>query len=140
MQRPRRITLVGGLALLYGVGSLLAKILAVSSPQSVVRLAEWTDQMQPEAILALPLAVHLLHGLVGSIVWMAGGFYLLKGRNWSRWLCLVWSAGVLLLTFLSVGPGVSFYLKSATWMLLCSLLLGGRSGAYFHRQNAADGT
>jgi hypothetical protein len=77
------------------------------------------------------LWLHVLHGLIGSVVWVVAGIFLWKGRNWSLWLMLFWGLTVLLLTFSVYAYSGSFLWKCGTYLILIHFLLKRSSREYF---------
>jgi hypothetical protein len=80
MKRPFEVTFLGGLFIVVGLGSTVFHL--------------WTGPIDRWTILIVA---------VGAAA-VVGGIFLLLGRNWARWLVLVWlAAHVLISAFESVS-------------------------------------
>ena len=131
MSRPYSVTIIAVIAVIVGLYSLASKLFVVISPETYHLFLEFGEAVNAQALARLPVEVHLWHGLIGSIVWIVSGVYMLRGKNWARLLALLWGLTALLLTFIVVGFSLSFYLKSATYLLMLYLLTRRRCLAYF---------
>jgi hypothetical protein len=123
MSRPHSVTIIAVAAIVVGL----------FSPETYRLFLDFGEAMNAQALVRLPVEVHLGHGLIGSIVWIFSGAYMLRGKNWARWLALFWGLTALLLTFIVAGFSLSFYLKLATYLLMLYLLTRRRCLAYFQR-------
>jgi len=133
MSRPHSVTIIAVAAIVVGLYSLVTKIFVVISPETYRLFLDFGEAVNTQALVRLPVEVHLGHGLIGSIVWIVSGVFMLRGKNWARWLALFWGLTALLLTFIVAGFSLSFYLKSVTYLLMLYLLTRRRCLAYFQR-------
>ena len=133
MSRPHSVTIIAVVAIVVGLYSLVTKVFVVISPETYRLFLDFGEAINTQAPVRLPVEVHLGHGLIGSIVWIVSGVYMLRGRNWARCLALFWGLTALLLTFIVAGFSPSFYLKSATYLLMLYLLSRQRCLTYFQR-------
>jgi hypothetical protein len=133
MSRPHSVTIIAVIAIVVGLYSLVTKVFVVISPEAYRLFLDFGEAVNTQALVRLPVEVHLGHGLIGSVVWIFSGAYMLRGKNWARLLALFWGLTALLLTFIVAGFSLSFYLKSATYLLMLYLLTRRRCLAYFQR-------
>ena len=131
MSRPLSLTIIAILSVLYGSLSLIPKLLFVIPSEQGALAHQLLEAMSSSGVVALPSRLHVAHGIAGSFVWMIAGIYLWKGRNWSRWLMLVWGMTVLLLTLSAYGYSGPFPLKCGTYLVLLYFLFRSRSSHYF---------
>jgi uncharacterized membrane protein len=75
-QRPRSITIISWIFIVFGIIALVFGLLP-HADLSAQRLAELTSHWY----------VH-----VSRILMLAGGVFMLYGFNWARWLVVVWIA------------------------------------------------
>ena len=105
MKRPAEVSIIGWLFIGVGVAGLAYQILRF--PRDV-----WT----------------LLISLVGVIA-VVSGVFLLKGRNWARWLLLSWLAvHVVISAFHSVSDSLAHAVLLA---VIAYVLLASAASVYF---------
>ena len=129
--RPYSLSAISILAVVYGVLSVIPKIAFLVSAEHAEWDREFMQTLLSSGPIPLPLWLHFLHGLIGSVVWVVAGIFLWKGRNWSRWLMLFWGLTVLLLTFAVYAYSGSFLWKCGIYLLLLYILLKRNSREYF---------
>jgi len=81
-KRPRSITVISWIFIAVGVISLIGGLLPPSDPVKAQRIAELEAQRPFQHAL-----VHLVHAAA-----IVGGAFMLRGRNWARWLLVGWIA------------------------------------------------
>ena len=133
MSCPLSVTIIAIMAIIVGLYSLATKIFVLISPETLWLFLEFGEAANAQALVRLPVEIHLGHGLIGSVVWIVSGGYMLWGKNWARLLALWWGLTALLVTFIVVGFSLSFYLKSATYLLILYLLTRRPSLVFFRR-------
>jgi hypothetical protein len=74
-QRPRSITIISWIFIIFGSISLLSGLLPFGEITVAQRIAELKGHWM----------VHL-----SRILAVVGGVFMLYGRNWARWLIVVW--------------------------------------------------
>src|SRR5579863_4663629 len=105
MKRPFEVTFIGGLFIVVGLGSTVFHL-------STGPIDRWT----------------ILIVAVGAAA-VVGGIFLLLGRNWARWLVLVWlAAHVLISAFESVSDALAHAVLLA---VIGYLLWWSATGKYF---------
>lgn len=111
MRKPLDITIVAVLFICIGVGSLL---------YGAIRFA--TDRDLPD--LAVVAASALLA--------ICAGAYLLRGRDWARWLCAGWLAFHVVLSL--VHSGARLAVHAALFLAISLLLFRPAASGYFRRE------
>lgn len=137
MSRPKSVTIISILAIIFGLYSLAVKIFVVSSTERYQQFLEFAEALNSKAIVSLPVEVHLAHGLIGSFMWIVSGIFMLKGKNWARLLALFWGFTVLVLTFFVGGFSILLYLKSAMYLILLYFLTHEKCLVYFQGKEQA---
>jgi hypothetical protein len=137
--RPFSLSAISILAVLYGALSLIPKISFLISSEQAEWARELVRTMSSSGPIPLPSWLHVLHGLIGSVVWVVAGIFLWKGRNWSRWLVLFWGLTVLLLTFSVYAYSGPFLWKFGTYLMLIYYLLKKNSREYFEARVTSKG-
>lgn len=66
-----------------------------------------------------------------SLLAAVAGIFILLGRNWARWLALVWMAGHVAISFFDSWQEVTMH--AVIFLLIAYILLSSAAGAYFHR-------
>ena len=97
-------------------------------------ISQLTMQDNPVAqqILAespLPASVHMILGIIGSIVGAVSGYGVLKGMNWSRFLYVGWSV---------VGMIIGLLTTPFTSIMVLSLVFLGVFAFFLFRPAAND--
>lgn len=110
-KRPLSITVVAGLYLLVGVIGFAAHL---SEP--LARRAFQSDDAWIE---------------ITELVAVACGVFLLRGRNWARWLALAWMAFHVVISFFDSLQKVAIH--SLFFVLIAYFLFRPQSTAYFQR-------
>lgn len=131
MTRPFSLSAVSILAVLYGTLSFIPKIWFLISLEQAGWTRELMNTISSSGPIPLPSWLHVLHGLIGSVIWVVARIFLWKGKNWSRWLMLFWGLTVLLMTFSVYAYSGSFLWKCVTYLLLSYFLLKRSSREHF---------
>jgi len=134
--RPRTITWIAWLAILYGVVTLGQKMFVTVSPEASALTREFFDKLNQNALVRLPFEAHMAHGVASSIVFAVAGIFMLLGRNWARLLLLLWPLTALALTFIVSGFSLSLGLKTVTYGTLAFFLLRPATAEYFQQMSA----
>jgi hypothetical protein len=117
------VTAIAVIAIVIGIYSLSSKLFILVSPEGLALFQSLVDEIDEGVPVRLPITFHLTHGAFGSLVWILSGYYLIQGGNWARYLALLWGLSVVALTFVSVGFSLSFWLKTATYVMMAYLLM-----------------
>jgi hypothetical protein len=88
-RRPIAITLIGWLFILVGCGSLVSHVWRFTG--DIAR--DGTRAASAQAIRDLAYAN------ISAVVALVAGVFLLRGRNWARWLCVIWLGFHVLLSY-----------------------------------------
>jgi hypothetical protein len=136
LPRPLSVTIISALVIVYGLYTLALKVTLVSSPEAYAMFEQLIESYNAEAAVKLPLAFHLTYSFLGSVAFLVAGVFMLMGRNWARWLLLLWGLATLALTLALAGFSLPMYLKTATYLVFLYLLLRKNSVAYFKGEAA----
>ncbi|HBK47659.1 MAG TPA: hypothetical protein DDZ67_14760 [Xanthomonadaceae bacterium] len=104
-QRPTSVTVVASLLIALAVISLPMLALSALMPNA----------RQIMELNALPVPLQLAMGIGGIAIQIVVGVAALKGRNWGRWLYVVWQASMLVVQLftspmkLMLIPGALFF-------------------------------
>jgi len=71
---------------------------------------------------------------ISAVLALLGGFFMLRGANWGRWLVLIWMALHVVLSIFH--KPVELAIHSLMLVLLIALLLFGSGGRYFAKRTA----
>jgi len=81
--RPASVTIIGIIVLVLGMTGGISAIL---------RLVLHSDVMRQEiAKNGLPISLQYAISIVGPLVYLTGGYYLLRVLNWARYLYFTWT-------------------------------------------------
>ena len=136
MKRPRRITVAGWFFIIYAVLSFIPKVMVFFSPEFYDTAKDLIKSLEGNSILNIPFSVQLAHAMLGSVVMLVSGVYLLNGRNWARVTLVIWMLSVFIITILITGIVFTFYTKSLFAAIIIWLLYSKKSNYYFHSNNA----
>jgi hypothetical protein len=115
-KRPRSITIIGWLFIVFGSISLLSGLVPFGDITLAQRLAELKGHWM----------VHLLR--LAAIV---SGVFMLYGFNWARWLLVVWIAFHIVLSALHSPLQLLIHISIFTVILF--FLFRRQASAYFSR-------
>jgi hypothetical protein len=113
-KRPIVVTLVGLLYIAVGLGAGVSHLIGFKVQHPFQFDIVWAEATELLAILS--------------------GVYMLRGRNWARWLALAWIAFHVLLSALGMLPGLVVH--SLFLVVLAYLLFRPASGRYFRGASA----
>ena len=102
MQRPRSITIISWLFIIFGTIALLSGLLPLGELTNAQRVADFKSHWM----------VHL-----SRILAVVSGVFMLYGHNWARWLLVVWIA------FHIVLSGLHSMLQLLMHVLIFSVIL-----------------
>jgi hypothetical protein len=109
IKRPIPVTVVGWLYVLVGVGSTTFHILEF--------------RKHPPTLLAAT-------GICGlGVAALIAGIFLLRGKDWARWLALLWMAFHVAVSALNSRD--MLLMHAALFLLFLYILLGREARAYF---------
>lgn len=130
LSRPLSISVIAVLLVLYGLITLVPKIVLLVSPEIYERSAEFTGAMTSGGLIQLRFDLQIAYSFLASLILVVAGVFLWRGRNWARWLALGWMALSLGFTFLLVGPVVSFFIKIPLYLVLAYFLTTRKASAF----------
>lgn len=130
MRRPLSISIIAVLLVLYGLVTLVPKVVLLLSPEVYRNTADLTGAMTSGGFIRLGFAFHVVYSFLASLITVVAGVFLWRGRNWARWLALAWMALSLGLVFLLLGPVTSFYIKIPLFLVMAYFLTTRRAAAF----------
>jgi hypothetical protein len=114
-KRPIPLIIVSVAFIAIGVGGLFKGVWPVVKGGTAIGSHELTD-----SVLVT----------VSGILALLSGVFMLRGANWARWLCVVWMALHVVLSFFH-SP-IELAIHSAMLVILVLVLFWGRTSTYFH--------
>ena len=118
-RRPRPITIISWFFIIFGVIALISGLL----PYHEMNMAQGIADLKRHWM------VHL-----SRILMIVAGVFMLKGRNWARWLLVVWMAFHIVISALNGMLMLSMHV--VIFSLILYFVFRRQSSAYF----AADNT
>ena len=115
--RPRSITIIGWIFIVFGSMSLLSGLLPFGEITLAQRVAELKGHWM----------VHLLR-----ILAIVAGVFMLRGRNWARWLLVVWMLAHLIISALHSLP--ELLLHAVIFTVIFYFLFRHDASAYFGKE------
>lgn len=131
MKRPITLTILAWFLIIYSALTLVTKVFIVINPEAYKLAQDLSDNLNNQALIPVSFHLQLMHALIGSILIILAGIFILKGHRWSRVLLFVWMVSVLIITFLVTGLSIQFYLKTVITTLLTLLIFNSTSNSYF---------
>lgn len=117
-QRPRPITIISWFFIIFGIIALFAGLL----PYGNMTLA------QSVADLKHHWMVHLSRFLM-----IVAGVFMLKGRNWARWLLVVWMAFHIVIS--ALNSMLMLLMHVVIFSVILYFVFRRQSSAYFAPDN-----
>ncbi len=117
-QRPRSITIIGWLFIVFGIIALLSGLLPIG-----------TTTAQRVAELKTHWYVHL-----SRILMIFGGLFMLYGLNWARWLVVVWIAFHIIIG--ALHSPFQLLMHALIFGVILYFLFRPKASAYFRGRNA----
>jgi hypothetical protein len=116
MQRPRAVTIISWLFIIFGSIALLSGL--------------WPYVRMTGQQLIVDLKTHwMIH--LSRILQIIGGVFMLYGRHWARWLVVVW---ILFHIVISALHSLSFLLMHVViFSIILYFLFRPEANAYFRR-------
>ena len=121
-RRPRSIAALAVLLLLYGLFTLLPKILLLSSQELYDNTLAMTEALTAQGLIALPFGLQIAISFIASAVLILTGVFLWRGAGWARWAVVLWMAFSWSLYFLQTGPSALLWIKVPVFCLVTFLL------------------
>lgn len=113
-QRPRSITIISWLFIIFGSIALLSGLLPFGEITFAQRIAELKGHWM----------VHL-----SRILAIVAGLFMLRGRNWARWLLVVWILFHIVLS--ALHSLTQLLLHAAIFTVILYFLFRRDASAYF---------
>ena len=88
MKRPKRVTLVCWLIIVYSVLTVVVLLFTVFSEDTFAIYRDLLEEISYFGLVNLPAEVQLVLVFVGSIVSVLSAIFMLKAKNWARVLFL----------------------------------------------------
>ena len=130
-QRPLSIAILAVLMVLYGLFTLFPKLLLLTSQEVFEASADLTATMTADGLVALPLELQIAIGFVASLVAVLSGIFVWRGRNWARWVAVLWMIFSLLLYVLQTGMTWLPVIKLPVFFLVLFLLFRPQVAEHF---------
>jgi hypothetical protein len=118
-KRPRSITIIGWLFIVFGTISLLSGLLPFGDVTLAQRIAELKGHWM----------VHVVR--LASIV---SGMFMLYGFNWARWLLVAWMAFHIVVS--ALHSLLQLLIHVSIFSVILYFLFQRQASAYFVRQKA----
>jgi len=112
MARPTSLTVIGWLLIVMSLFGLISQLTMQDNPVAQQILAE----------SPLPASVHMIVGVIGSVLSAVSGYGVLKGMNWSRFLYVGWSLFGLAFA-LATTPFTSIMIMSLLFLAVFAFFL-----------------
>jgi hypothetical protein len=121
--RPISITIIGWILIVLGTLGLLDSIIAtmVTNPS--------TDEILAQSPIPIPIQ-HAM-SIAGSVVTLVSGYFLLRGRNWARYLYVVWSAIGMVVALLTTRMKIMLIPGAIIFFVIAFFLFHPTSNAFF---------
>ncbi len=116
MQRPRPLTIISWFFIIFGGIALLSGLLPFGDITFAQRIAELKGHWM----------VHL-----SRILQIVAGVFMLRGRNWARWLLVVWIAFHIVIS--ALHSTFQLVLHVFIFTIILYFVFRRDSSAYFHR-------
>lgn len=110
MSRPISVTIVAWF------------VIALNLLSGIIILAAFLKSPNPDYQFAF--------GCLGSVVAIVCGFFMLKGKNWSRWLYIAWCAAGLAFALATVEP-LMLVPGAVKTLIIAFFLFRSSANAYF---------
>ena len=130
-RRPLSIAVTAVVLVFYGLFTLFPKVLLLTSKEVYDASADLTATMTEGGILTLPLELQIAIGFVASLVLILSGIFIWHGRNWARWVVVLWMAISVVLYVLQVGFTWVPVIKLPVFFVVLFLLFRPRVAAHF---------
>jgi hypothetical protein len=131
VNRPKGVTIIATIAIIFGVFTFIPKIYVISSPERFNEFLDFFRPISKNQIIHVPVILQISHGVIGSIIWTVTGIFMLIGQNRARILALIWGLTVILLTFFVSGLTIILFTKTALFVLIFLILMKRSSSHYF---------
>ena len=115
-QRPRSITIISWIFIIFGTIALLSGLLPFGEITLAHRIAELKGHWM----------VHL-----SRILSIVAGVFMLYGRNWARWLLVVWIVFHIVLS--ALHSTLQLLLHALIFTVILYFLFRPEASAYFKR-------
>jgi hypothetical protein len=122
-KRPASVTFISWFFL---VGSVCALIMGFVASNNPIVLAE---------MLKSPIPVPLQFGMMylGAAVSMTSGIFMLRGKNWARFLYIIWSAIGFLISLVTAPAKLMLIPSLIVYGVIVFFLLRPKANAFFSR-------
>ena len=131
MNRPKGVTIIATIVIIFGVFTFIPKIYVISSPERFNEFIDFFRSISKNQIIHVPVVLQISHGVIGSIIWTVAGIFMLKGQNWAQILALIWGLTVVLLTFFVSGLTITLFTKTPLFVLIFFILMKRSSSHNF---------
>ncbi len=130
-RRPLSISILAVVMVLYGLFTLVPKILLLTSQEVYEASADLTASMTEGGFLTVPLELQIAIGFVASMVVVLAGIFVWRGLNWARWAVALWMIFSLALYVLQTGLTWLPAIKLPVFFLVLFLLFRPRVAEHF---------
>jgi hypothetical protein len=113
-QRPRAITIISWIFMIFGTIALLSGLLPIGEITVAQRIAELKGHWM----------VHLSRMLA-----IVAGVFMLYGRNWARWLLVVWI--VFHIGLSALHSALQLFIHAAIFTVILYFIFRRQSSSYF---------
>ena len=136
--RPKRVTIVAWLSIIFSFISATPKFLLVFNQEVYQQSKEFVEKASENGLLDVPFELQMVHALLGSMILITSSLFILKGKLWAVYLYTFWIYGVVVLTLLITGTSPQFISKAIVACLLCGFLFSPKAMQFFRGSNEQD--
>lgn len=121
MQRPKRVSFIALLLVCVALLSSAYSFVDLFNPGFFSRFGELSTFAKSRYFI----------GLVGFVIMIVAALNMLKGKDWSRWLYIVWITASTAFTIVSLGLNMTILYGLVLHVVFIVLLLTPKSNHFF---------
>ena len=121
VKRPKRVSFIALLLICVALLSSADTFVDLFNPGFFSRFGELSTFAKSRYFI----------GILGFIIMIVAAFNMLKGRDWSRWLYIVWITGSSIFTLVSLGLNMTVLYGLGLHIVFIVALLTPKSNQYF---------
>ncbi|MDR3157921.1 MAG: hypothetical protein LBU11_02695 [Zoogloeaceae bacterium] len=92
------------------------------------------EAMAQMALSPIPVPLQIAMGYAGSLITVASGIAMLKGRNWARFLYVIWRAVDIVIALLTSPMNMMLVFGVVFYLIITFFLFRPAANAYFSQK------
>ena len=128
MNRPKSITVVAWILVVLGTVPGIATLFTLNNPVFIEQMNKGN----------FPVSLQIALGIIGYLILLVSGIFILRAKNWARWLYTGWGAIGVVATPFNIGISLILLPGTIKYLIIVYFLFTKKANIYFKNAQAEE--